>query len=811
METAERAGLEYTAADQRLASASFAQVVREQAEVELPVQELSGLEAALAMAAQEGRAGFDLARAPLLRLKLFRIAPNDSVLVLSMHHAVTDGWSMSTLFNEIAEIYGDLAAGRQPRPAATRLSYADYASWQRDHLTDEALHEEIAYWKERLRHHPALLPLPTDRPRPVALSHRGASERFAIDETLTARFKALCGAQSATLFMGLLAAFQVLLARYSGTTDILVGSPTTGRDDPDLAKVVGCFVNTLVIRTDLSGEPTFAEVLGRVRDGVLGALAHRTLPFERLLAALHPDRTRSHAPLFQAMFILHNAPRQHARLPGLTLEELDVDPGTAKFDLTLETLDRDGRIECWLEYNTDTFEAETARRMGRHFRNLLASLVETVDAPVPIGRLELLGPAERDRLIRDWNATEAAYPGDETIASAFSAQAARTPDALALIEGARRISYRDLDERATQVAQSVKASGVQTGEAVAVYLRRSSDAYAAILGLLKASCPYVPLDIAQPRHRLHLLLTNARCRLVLTTSDLRDELLDGVEALLLSAGAAISPARVLSPIRATASGDIAYVVWTSGSTGVPKGVMGTHSATMNRFHWMHHAYPFEPGEVVCQKTALGFVDAVWEMFGGLVCGVPTVIVPDDTVLDPDAMIALLAEHRVSRIVLVPTLLRVLLDHAPDLGARLPALRWWTVSGEALHPDLASRFRRALPDARLLNLYGSAEVAGDATVHEVTAEDLDVIPIGKPIANTRIYILDERGQAAPIGVHGAIHVGGDCLAAGYWGRPDLTAERFLPDPFVGGAIVFATGDRGRYRADGAIEYLGRSDA
>ena len=871
METAESAGLEQTASDQRLAPPSFAQtgfwlaaqlepglpafnllrafrilgsldlelvhkafralvqrhavlrtslalvngelmqVIHEQAEVELPVQELSGLETALAVAAKEGRAGFDLARAPLLRLRLFRLAPKDNVLVLSMHHAVTDGWSMSKLFNEIAEIYGDLAAGRQPRLAATRLSYADYASWQRDHLNDEALREEIAYWKGRLCGHPALLPLPTDRPRPVSPSHRGAIERFAIDEILTARFKALCGAESATLFMGLLAAFQVLLARYSGTTDILVGSPTAGRDDPDLAKVVGCFVNTLVIRTDLSGEPTFAEVLGRVRDGVLGALAHRTLPFERLLAVLQPERTRSHAPLFQAMFILQNAPRQHARLPGLTLEELDVDPGTAKFDLTLETLERDGRIECWLEYNTDTFEAETARRMGQHFRNLLASVVETVDTPIPIRRLELLSPAERDCLIRDWNATEAAYPQDETIASAFSAQAARTPDAVALIEGARLINYRDLDERAAQVAQSVKACGVQPGEPVAVYLPRSGDAYAAILGLLKAGCPYVPLDTAQPRHRLQLLLTNAACRLVLTTCDLRGELPDGIEALLLGAGAAVSPAPLSSPIRATASGDVAYVVWTSGSTGVPKGVMGTHRATMNRFHWMHRAYPFGPGEVCCQKTALGFVDAVWEMFGGLLRGVPTVIVPDDAVLDPDAMIALLAEHRISRIVVVPTLLRVLLDHAPDLGARLPSLRWWTVSGEALHPDLAWRFRRALPGARLLNLYGSAEVAGDATVHEISAEDRDVIPIGKPISNTRIYILDDGGQPVPTGVHGTIHVAGDCLAVGYWGRPDLTAERFLPDPFVGGAIVFATGDRGRYRADGAIEYLGRSDA
>jgi amino acid adenylation domain-containing protein len=792
------------------------QVIHENVSLDLPMRDLTPLPArarrdeALRLAVEEGRRVFDLGRAPLLRLLLFRLGPEEHLLAMVIHHIITDGWSMSIIFNEIAEIYESRTTGHRPDLPPLPLKYSDFARWQQDHLTEEALAADLAYWEDNLRGSPELLQLPADRQRPLVQSHRGALHSISVNSDLTARLKEACARGGATLFMGLLAVFQILLSRYSDVQDVPVGTPVAGRADPDLAKLIGCFVNTLVMRTDLSGSPCFQDVLKRVREVALGAYAHQEFPFEQLLQQLRPERSRSHVPLFQIMFIMQNGPKQITRLPGLKVEELEFDSGLAKFDLTLEVVEQDNGLRCAFEYSTDLFESATIERMARHFVNLLSAALA---APgIPISRLPLLDGAERERMLIQWNSTETEHPLDLRLDSAFEAQVRRTPDGVALIEAGLPVAYAELDSRANHIAHALIGRNLTRDSPVGVHLGRSADAFAAILGILKAGYPYVPLDTAQPSARLHRLIADCGCRHILTRQELCDTVPETAEAILLDADAVIWRDRQDTSPRPRLSSELAYIIYTSGSTGDPKGVMGTHRGIINRLKWMYRAYPFAPEEVCCQKTALGFVDSIWEMFGPLLHGVPNVIVGDNDVVDPESLLTLLANQGVTRIVLVPTLLRVLLDHALDLAVRVPRLKFWTVSGEYLPEDLARRFRAACPTAILLNLYGSSEVAADVTCHEVREpRGGEPVPIGKPISNTQVYILDSHMEPVPIGVAGQIYVGGDCLSAGYWRKSDLTAERFLPNPFSQKSpVLFATGDLGRFLADGNIEYLGRRD-
>jgi amino acid adenylation domain-containing protein len=789
------------------------QCVREEVGIDLVSHDLSQLPASrrepetLAIASKEAQRSFDLERPPLFRLRLVRLGSEEHVLILVMHHIITDGWSMSILFNEIARSYGQLAVGQQPQTTKLPLQYADFALWQQQTLTKEVLREDVEYWREYLCGSPALLQLPSDRPRPGVQSHRGSTESFTIDEALTRRIKQMCAGEEVTLYMGLLAAFQALLKRYTGTDDIPVGTPVAGRKDPGLADLIGCFVNTLVMRGDLSGDPSFSELLQRTRNTALGALAHQEVPFEHLLAELKCERTRSYTPLFQIMFILQNAPKQVVRLPGLTIEEMHLDSGLAKCDLTFEVVEQDEGLYCQFEYSSDLFDPSTIERMALHFHNLISNAVE--HPAMPISNLHMLSTAERQQIIVEWNATSAEYAKDVTIADAFADQVWRTPEATALREGARTLTYRDLDRRASQVARVLIKKGIRRETPVGIYMKRSIDAVVALLGVIKVGSPYVPLEISYPKHRLDLLVTTCEIGIVLTNRALKPDL-PGIDCVLLDEDMAMWADEKL-PDR-TPVQQPAYIMFTSGSTGVPKGVVGTHRATINRLEWMYRTYPFSYQEVCCQKTALSFVDSIWEIFGPLLRGIPNVIVSEDVVIDPELLLGLLARECVTRIVLVPTLLRVLLDHAPDLGTRVPQLKLWTVSGEYLSAELAERFRAAVPEAQLLNLYGSSEVAGDVTCYEVRElVGLDAIPIGKPISNSQVYIIDEFLEPVPIGVPGTLYIGGDCLAQGYWRRPDLTSERFLPNPFRPGLDpIFATGDRARWLPDGNIEYLGRRD-
>ncbi len=748
---------------------------------------------------------FDLAVPPHLRVALVRVSEEEHLLMIVFHHAIIDGSSMGTFFDELASLYDAKRSNKPARLPELAFQYGDFAERQERLYARAAYEQDVAFWRKALADAPPVLALPTVRPRSAKRGHHGKRLVFDIDERLTEALRAVCSRHGATLFMGLLSAFQILLQRWADTDDVVVGTPVSGSRDEDFSHLIGCFVNTLALRGDLSGDPSFATMLARNRSVLLDAFEHQHVPFERVVADMGSPRTRDHSPIFQVMFVLQNFRHQVPELAGLQVQDVDTDPGVSKLDLTLEIIEGEG-LACSFEYDNELFDPSMMAGMADQFAHILKAVVDKPERA--IRSIRLLGKHEWQRTVFEWNSTAREYPRHAP-AQLFAAIAAKQPNDVALISDNQQISFGELARRAGQVATALRG---HTAEPVGVFLPRSVDAFAAVLGCLIAGIPWVPLDTAQPDKRLAQLVELAGCRTVLTLRALSSRLPAGLSAIVMDRDEPLwsNPVEMTD---AAANADLAYVLFTSGSTGVPKGVMGATGALMNRIDWMHEVYPFVRGEVTCCKTSIGFVDSVWEMLGPLLAGVPTVIIPDEDLLDPERFIALLEQHGVTRIVLVPTLLRVLLDHAPDLGRRLPTLKMWSVSGEVLTSDLVRRFKLACPGRKLINLYGSSEVAADVLVHEIQDADTEgPVPIGKPIANTQVYVLDRMGQPAPVGMPGVIHAGGACLALGYWDKPDLTAERFRSNPIAGApsSILFNTGDRGVCRADGTILYLGRND-
>ena len=796
--------------------AEVRQVVLSTLEFDLPVLDITDLPAAqreqtaLRLASEEAREQFELSRGPLLRAKLYRLGSADHILVLIFHHIIVDGWSMNLLFHEMGELYAGFVADRSPQLPELNLQYSDYSRWQRASATNDVFAGDLDYWKGKLRGAETVLQLPTDHPRPAVSSGRGKNIHFDLSPEANKRLKALAQSENATLFMALLSVFQVLLGRYTLQDSILIGSPTAGRNDVELENLIGFFVNTLVLRADLDADSNFRQVLRQARANTLEALAHQNTPFEQLVEALEPDRNLNRNPLFQAMFVLHNAPRMKVELPGLVMQEIEFESSIAKFDLTLEVIDF-GNLHCTLEYNSDLYEEDTIQLMAGHFAKLVETAVDSPDKK--LSQFSLLTAAEIEQFA-DWNNTGNEYPRELCVHTAFEEQVARTPDKIAIIDQTNRLSYRELNDLANRLARRLIDKGVGPGSLLGVSLNRSIEMVIALLGTLKAAAAYVPLDPAYPEQRLDFMVKDSEVNVVVTTSEFAelwgkhevDTLIFDVENL--SAGSE-DTSNLSLPVAAE---DCMYVIYTSGSTGRPKGVEGTHRASMNRFSWMWERYPFLDGEICCQKTFLGFVDSIWEIFGPLLQGVFSVILPDEALIDPAQLVQLLSEYEVSRIVLVPSLLRVLLEGVDEIQNRLPKLRLWTCSGEVLPTELADRFSEALPDATLLNVYGSSEVAADVTWHEITSNRNGPVPIGRPITNVQIFILDRHLNQVPVGVPGEIYVGGDCVAVGYLKRPELTSERFIVHRFEreGSVRLFKTGDLGRFLSNGEIEYLGRTD-
>ena len=760
---------------------------------------------------EEAARPLDLRGGLLLRGSLLRVGDATHILTLTTHHIVSDAWSMGILTRELWSLYEAYAAGKKTRLKDLPIQYADFASWQREWLQGEILESQLSYWRKQLHDIP-ILNLPTDRTRPGRQSFCGARQSITLSQSLTTAVHELSQRQSVTPFMSLLAAFLALLYRYSGQDDVVVGSPIANRSRTEFESLIGLFVNTLVLRSDLSGNPTFRELLARVREVCLGAYAHQDLPFEKLVQELQPERDRSRNPLFQVMFVLQNATRPFTELPGLRVEPIELGAKRSPFDLSLFLRERDGRFIGYFEYSTDLFERETIARMAAHFERLLEGIV--TDPDQPISKLPILTEAERQQILVEWNNTEAEYPTDKCIHELFEEQVERTPEAIALEFEGEEIAYRELNRRANQLAHYLTRLGIGPERLVGIYVERSIEMVIGLLGILKSGGAYVPLDPRYPQERIKFMIDDARISALLVQKK-------SMSAVNYYQGLTI-PLDHSQPFwheneedskKAASSDAPAYVTYTSGSTGLPKGVIGTHRGAVNRFTWMWTTFPFETNETGCVKTSLSFVDSVWELFGPMLKGVRLVLIPDNVVQDTPRFVQKLARSSITRVVLVPSLLQSIFDTIPDIHDRLPDLKIWLSSGESLPEELADQFRTLLPGRKLLNLYGSSEVAADVTFYDCgNREPGTNMRIGRPINNTQTYILDSWVQPVPIGVPGELYVGGAGLASGYFNRPELTSEKFIRSPFGDDANsrLYRTGDLTRYKPDGNIEFLGRLD-
>jgi amino acid adenylation domain-containing protein len=763
------------------------------------------------VAASDAIAPFDLAADPLVRVALVGFAPDDHGLLITVHHIASDGGALRVILDELRDLYGAFVAGEESPLDEPPVRYADFARWQREWVETGALDAQIAFWRDRLNPPPPVLDLPTDRPRPGTQTHRAARYEFSVPADVASGLEDLARGQGATLFMAMLTAFEVVIGRECSQWDILVGTPVANRNRTEVERLVGFLGNTVLMRTDLSGDPAFREALLRIRSTSLDALAHQEVPYERVIEELPASRHRDRTPLLQVLFNTFDEWESILRFPGASVRQVSIPPGFTRFDLSLSYRATGDGLRCSLVYSADLFDETTAARIAGGLGAVASAAVAAPERR--ISELPRMSGAETSRILEEWNRTGADFP-DATIHGLFADRAKRDPHATALRFDGGALTYDELDGRSNRVARRLVALGAGPEARVAIAIERSVDMVVGVLAILKTGAAYVPLDPTYPVDRLAFMLEDSRPCALVTTQSVADRFREYPGPVVLLDGAhGADETESAEPI-ATASSPLgpAYVMYTSGSTGKPKGVLGTHRGAINRFAWMWSTYPFEPGEVCCQKTALSFVDSVWELFGGLLAGVPTAIVDDASVVDTRRFVATLARHSVSRVVLVPSLLDALLDSVDEIAERLPDLRLWVVSGEALPPTLAERFHELLPSRTLVNLYGSSEVAADATWCEVTADVGSRVPIGRPIANTSAYVLDDRLRPVPVGARGEIFVGGHGVARGYHDRPALTAERFLPDPFgaTPGARMYRTGDLGRFRPDGMIEYLGRAD-
>ncbi|HEX9936857.1 MAG TPA: amino acid adenylation domain-containing protein, partial [Longimicrobium sp.] len=786
----------------------------------LPVEDLSALGEADREAAVRGRAGeearraFDLSAGPLFRAALLRLGEEDHVLLLSMHHVVSDGWSMGVLFRELSALYAAYREGRESPLPELAVQYADYAVWQRGQLAGEVLDRQLAYWKERLADAPALLELPTDHPRPAVQTYRGALVPVELPPELLERLQALGRSEGATLYMTLLGAFQVLLSKYSGSDDIVVGSPIAGRTRKEIEELIGLFLNTLVLRTDLSGDPSFRETLRRVREATLGAYAHQEVPFEKLVAELQPERSLSHSPLFQVMFTLQNAGGGGGALPALEVSGAGAAMEIAKFDLSLTLAATPQGLRGGLNYSTDLFERGTVDRMVGHLARVLEQVA--ADADVRLSQLDLLGEAERALVLEEWNPTGAGYPADLCIHQLFETQADRTPGAVAVVYDGAALSYAELNTRANQLAHYLRRRGVGPEVRVGICLERSLEMVVGILAVLKAGGAYVPLDPAYPADRLAFTLSDAGVPVLLAQEKVRATLRvpDGVELISLDAAQAeIAAESTENPASGATAQSLAYVIYTSGSTGTPKGALIEHRNVARLFTATDAWFGFGPDDVWTLFHSYAFDFSVWELWGALLYGGRVVVVPVDVSRDPEAFHALVRREGVTVLNQTPSAFRQFMRVDAERGGEL-ALRVVVFGGEALEPATLREWveRRGAETPRLVNMYGITETTVHVTWRPLGREDVfggSGSPIGRAIPDLRLYVLDPARRPVPIGVPGELYVGGGGVARGYLNRPELTAQRFVEDPFGTGKL-YRTGDRVRWLADGTLDYMGRLD-
>jgi amino acid adenylation domain-containing protein len=756
---------------------------------------------------------FDLKTGPLFRGALYTMNPTAHLLLLNMHHIVADGWSFEIILRELGTLYDSYSTGNQSPLSELPIQYADYAQWQLEYLSGEAIQSQLEYWKTRLDRAPRPLELPVARPRPSGLLSGGVTESILLPESLVSEVKNLSRNEGCTPFMLTLAAFKTLLYRYTGQGDLVIGSPVANRNQVEVEELIGFFVNTLLFRTQISSDLSFRELLSRVRETCIQTFAHQDVPFEKLVEELQPEREANRNPYFETMFIYQKAFIQPIKLPDVLFTPFRVDREASQLDMTFFILEREEGVRVACEYSTELFDTSTIRRFLGHYKTLLESAVANPDQK--LSQLPLLTEAERRQMLVEWNATEKEYPTGVGVHELIEQQVERTPDAIAVAFENQRLSYRELNARANQLARYLKRLGVGPDVLVGVCLERSLDLVTTLLGILKAGGAYVPLDPTYPQQRLSFMLKDAAVNVLLTQQHLLERL-PGTSAAVLCLDRdwvkieRESDEKFDSRVQ---SHHLAYVIYTSGSTGKPKGAMIPHRGLINYLHWCTEAYKVAQGQGSPVHSPLGFDLTVTSLLSPLLAGKTTVLLPEQMGVEALTK-AFQSGHNFSLVKITPAHLEVLNQLLPrqDLDGKANAL---IIGGEALLTEKLSFWRTHAPRTRLINEYGPTETVVGCCVYEV--EDIGQIagsvPIGKPIANTQLYILDDQLQPVPIGVPGQLHIAGAGLARGYLNRDELTAEKFILNPFSTepGARMYRTGDLARYQPDGNIDFLGRMDS
>jgi len=753
---------------------------------------------------------FNLSVDCMLRATLLRTDPQEQILLLTMHHIASDAWSMGLLFDELREYYAAFTNGTVPQLRPLPIQYADYAEWQHRGMDDATLRRQFSYWKHQLAGPIPRLELPIAQPAPAVRSYRGARHGMQLSTELTRSLKSLCQRKRVTEYMLLLAALKTLLLRYTGQEDLIIGSPIAGRNRVEVEGLIGFFINTLVMRTNLSGDPSFNELLNRVRETALSAYANQDIPFEKLVEELHPERRLGRNPFFQIMFVLQNAPAVALSLPNLKIEPLRMHDGSAKFDLTLLAVENGGAFRFWFEYDTELFDARSIERMAGHFQTLLEALVEQSD--LPLSQLPLLTGAEHERIVRGFNQTRQPYPQEKSIAELFEEQVDRSPQSIAVSYDPLQLSYAELNARANQLAHYLRRCGVGPDCLVGVCVVRSIEMVIGILGILKAGGAYVPLDTSYPRERLAFMISDTQAPVLITRSSMLAALPEysGRIVNLDADNAAIAAESDANPARNTCGENLAYVIYTSGSTGVPKGICIPQKA-VSRLVFNTNYVQFTPGDRIAQVSNASFDAATFEFWGALLHGGRLVGITKDIALSPHAFAAELRKQKISAMFLTTALFNLVVREIPNAFATVKHL---LIGGEAVDAESTRIALKSGAPGRLLNVYGPTEVTTFATWHHINQVEAGAktVSIGRPISNTEAYILDRQLNPVPIGIPGEIYLGGDGLARGYFNRPELTAQKFVPHPFSStpGARLYRTGDLARFAENGDIEFIGRID-
>ena len=826
------------------------QVIKPIVNFDIPILDLTDIssvtleKAIQKLAEQEAEKPFNLEQDLLLRTTLLKLRNLEHIVFFTTHHIVSDAWSTGILVKELASLYQAFLAGKtSPLPELT-IQYADFAVWQRDYLQGDRLNTQLNYWKQQLGNNPSILNLPTDYRRPNKLTYQGATQSFVLSESLTKALNTLSRQEGVTLFMTLMAAFQLLLHRYSHQAEIFVGTPIANRNHAEIENLIGFFVNTLVLRTKFDNNASFSELLQQVKETTLGAYTHQDLPFEKLVEELKPKRHLNRNPLFDVMFTLQNAPVSKLTLPGLTLSSLEDESRTTIFDLSLDMFEFDERLKGILEYSTDLFKPSTIARMLEHFQVLLEAIVTQPE--IPLSELSLLTEEEIEQILFDWNDNQGEYPVDKCISRLFESQVAKTPDAIAAVFENKQLTYKQLNAQANQLARLLINLGIQPGEFVGIYQQRSLNFLVAMLAVLKVGAVYLPLDDTYPIERIQYMISDSQVRFLLTDAEHIDCLFRSSEfnshlQYLVSLDKKpvisieitiydcrdwqnLSADNLAIEIKPTGV-DPAYIIYTSGSTGRPKGTIIRHGGAINHIYAQYDALNLSSDLTFLQSAPASSDISVWQFLAPVLIGGKTVIIDTKTVCNPDKLLRVLQQEQTTLVELVPVVLRGLINYLDNLSEaerQLPSLRWMMVTGESVAVDLVNSWLNLYPTIPIVNAYGPSEASDDITqaiIDRPLPEEQTTVPIGKPLANLNLYILDSNLNLVPIGVPGEICVSGYGVGTGYWHNEEKIQQTFIPNPFpktakllpgVDKDLLYKTGDLGKWLPDGSIEYLGRID-